>query len=97
MLIRSQDGMKIVNMNNIDTLSIWHSDCTDDGWEICSYNGDYNSSTLLGEFKDIGNAMKVLDAIVKHYKSYEYSMYIGNDDSVFTSPVYEIPAEDKIS
>lgn len=70
MLIRSQDNKKLVNLSNVECISIRTYDDTTDIW--C---GGY----LIGEYSTEEKAIKVLDMFEEKYKALQTSSVIDGN------------------
>lgn len=87
MLIRSQDRLRLVNTENIDTLAIELG-----SFHIYSFLG--NESTLLGKYSTEEKAVKVLDMIQESYIANK-GYYLSGSKSK-TSYVFYMPQDDEV-
>lgn len=71
MIIRSQKGIAIIVVDNVDTIS------TDNYGDIRAYNGGTNTSTKIAEYRTKEKAIKVLDMICEHYQYLQECKYAG--------------------
>ena len=87
MLIRSQNRLRLVNMENIDTLAIGLG-----SFQIYSFLG--NESTLLGTYSTEEKVVKVLDMIQESYVTNKGYYLSGNKSR--TSYVFYMPQDDEV-
>ena len=80
MLIRSQDNKKLVNLRNVECISIRTDDETTDIW--C---GGY----LVGEYSTEEKAIKVLDMFERRYLDFCYNYHSK-------SGVFQMPADEEV-
>lgn len=66
MIIRSQDKRGIVNLNNIDSITV-----KEYSHDICAFNGTMESEILIGKYSTEEKAIKVLDMIQEAYSRME--------------------------
>ena len=71
MIIRSQKGMVIVIVDNVDTI------VTNSYGDIGVYNGGANTKVGIAEYSTKEKAIKVLDMICEHYQYLQECKYTG--------------------
>lgn len=92
MLIRSQKKGKIVNLNNIDTLTFK----TDKNmFLINSFNGMDDSETVLGVYSSRNQVIEIFDRICEEY---QYSEQCKNGYNGEQVPIYvfQMPDDNKL-
>ena len=91
MIIRSQDKKSIVNINNVDTITI--NEC-----RIQYYNGVSDSRGFLGSYSAEEKAIKVLDMIQEVYTQYAaLKKGLGVIQNAFVLPkCVEMPQDDEV-
>ena len=97
MLIRTQDKKSIINLDNVDTISIEHA--LENRMRIKYYAGAIDTVGILGEYSTEEKTIKVLDMIQKKYLEYGTlaSHFGSNIESVFNIPkVFEMPQDSEV-
>jgi hypothetical protein len=77
MIIRSQNARGIVNLNNIDSITV-----KEYSHDICAFNGTMESEILLGKYSTEEKAIKVLDMIQEAYCKMKNSDCIFSGSSI---------------
>ena len=86
MLIRSQDKLKIVNLQNLDKITVSES------YSVYSFAGD--NVTTLGTYSTKEKAIKVLDMICNFYTEHLEEIY--NDQEPFVRAVFQMPQDEEV-
>ena len=97
MLIRSKDKLKIVNLQNVDTIAVSKSDDFErKSYSVYSFNGADNVTTL-GTYSTEEKAIKVLDMICEDYKCPDFQNCIGeNEVAIYKHIVFQMPQDSEV-
>ena len=93
MLIRSQDKLKIVNLQNVDKITV--SEINNFERKIYSFAGD--NVTTLGTYSTEEKAIKVLDIIQNAYYNFEYSKFLGCENDTFAGCNFQMPQDSEVN
>ena len=93
MLIRSQDKDKIINLQNIGSISIRF--ISEDGYVIDTMFPGQTGATIA-HYSTEEKAIKVLDMIQNAYADYQYSKWVGYERETVIDCIFEMPHDDEV-
>lgn len=87
MLIRSQDKMELINLDNASQIGI-------EGENIVAYLPE-NGYAEIGEYSSESKAIKVLDVIQTAYDNVKY-FRVMREKSDYASSIFEMPQDSEV-
>ena len=91
MIIRSQNARGIVNINNIDSITV-----KEYSHDICAFNVTMESEILLGKYSTEEKAIKVLDMIQEAYSRMEDIKCGAVQAQKYDSFCFQMPADEYV-